>query len=54
MIWTSAVVDEATLAAIVAELGADAEAKVVSGLGAHKIEYQHNKNKTKTVTYTFE
>ena len=54
VIWTSAEVDEATLTAIAAELGADAEAKVVSGLGTHEIEYQHNKNKTKTVTYTFE
>ena len=54
MIWTSAEVDKDTLSAIAAEFDADDDAKVVSGFGAHDIEYQHNKNKTKTVTYTFE
>ena len=54
VIWTSAEVDKDTLSAIAAEFDADDDAKVVSGFGAHDIEYQHNKNKTKTVTYTFE
>ena len=51
VIWTSERVDD--MATIIKELGADADATVVFGLGSHDIEYQHNKNKTKTVTYTF-
>ena len=54
VIWTSEEVGEATMAVVTEELGADADAKIVSGFASHKIEYQHNKNKTKTVTYTFE
>ena len=53
VIWTSEAVDDATMAAIVAELGADDEARTVFGMGSHDITYNHNKNKTKTVTYTF-
>jgi hypothetical protein len=53
VVWTSEEVDDDTLAAIAAELGAPSDAKVVSGFGKIDIEYQHNKNKTKTVTYTF-
>ena len=54
VIWTSDVVDDATMAAIVVELGADDDARTVFGMGSHDITYNHNKNKTKTVTYTFE
>ena len=53
VIWTSDVVDDATMAAIVVELGADDDARTVFGMGSHDITYNHNKNKTKTVTYTF-
>ena len=54
VIWTSEEVDEDAMAAIIEELGADADAVVLFGLGKHEVVYQHNKNKTKTVTYTFE
>ena len=54
VIWTSEeVTDEAVMAAIIEALGADEDAKVVFGFGAHSIQYQQNKKKTKTVTYTF-
>ena len=53
VIWTSKEADTSTMAAIIDALSADDDAKIVTGLGSHKIEYQHNKNKTKTVTYTF-
>jgi hypothetical protein len=54
VIWTSEEVSAEDMATIINALGADADAKTVSGVGDHAIEYQHNKNKTKTVTYTFE
>ena len=54
VIWSSEALDDAAVAALIAEFGAGSDVRVLHGVGTHTIEYQHNKNKTKTVTYTFE